>query len=78
MTKSHVTPTMFALSAMEHPQCQRCEVRMTLASVTHGPNGRDYRTFECAKCDHAETIIADDPLKSAKSGWLDSELKPPE
>jgi len=78
MTKSHITPTMFALSPVEHPRCPGCEIRMTLAAIHPGPAGRDYRTFECAKCDRTETMIADDPMKSEKAGWLQSELKPPQ
>lgn len=78
MTTSHVTPTMFALSPVEHPRCPCCETRMALASIHPGPAGRDYRTFECVKCDHTETVIADDPMKSEKAGWLQGELKPPQ
>jgi len=78
MTTSHVTPTMFALSPVEHPRCPCCENRMALAGIQPGPAGLDYRTFECVKCDHTETVIADDPMKSAKAGWLQSELKPPQ
>jgi hypothetical protein len=51
---------------------------MALAGIQPGPAGLDYRTFECAKCDHTETVIADDPMKSEKAGWLQSELKPPQ
>jgi hypothetical protein len=42
------------------------------------PAARDYRTFECAPCDQTETVITDDPMKSEKAGWLQSELKPPQ
>jgi hypothetical protein len=51
---------------------------MALAGIQPGPAGLDYRTFECVKCDHTETVIADDPMKSEKAGWLQSELKPPQ
>jgi hypothetical protein len=78
MTTSHVTPTMFALSPVEHPRCPCCETRMALAGIQPGPAGLDYRTFECVKCDHTETVIAYDPIKSEKAGWLQSELKPPQ
>jgi hypothetical protein len=60
MAKSQITPTMFALSPIEHPRFTRCEGRMTLTGISLGPQGRDFRTFECAKCDQAETVIADD------------------
>jgi hypothetical protein len=76
MTKSYVTPTMFALTPIEHPRCINRQVRMTLSGISLGPQGRDYRTFECEKCDHSETVIAYDPLKFTKAGWLDGELKP--
>ena len=78
MTTSHITPTMFALSPVEHPRCPCCETRMALVRIQPGPAGLDYRTFECVKCDHTETVIADDPMKSGKAGWLQSELKPPQ
>jgi hypothetical protein len=78
MAKSHITPTMFALSPIEHPRCSRCQTRMALTAISLGPQGRDFRTFECAKCDRTETVIVDDPMKSEKVGWLDSELKPPQ
>jgi hypothetical protein len=51
MPKSHITPTMFVLSPIEHPRCPRCQVRMPLTAINVGPQGRDFRTFECAKCD---------------------------
>jgi hypothetical protein len=78
MARSHIVPTMFALSPIEHPRCTRCQVRMALTGISLGPQGRDFRTFECAKCDRIETVIADDPMKSETSGWLQSELKPPQ
>jgi hypothetical protein len=61
MPKSHITPTMFALSPIEHLCCSGCQVRMALTAISLGPQGRDFRTFECAKCDHTETVIAYDP-----------------
>jgi hypothetical protein len=64
MPKSHITPTMSALSPIEHPRCSRCQVRMALTGISLGPQGRDSRTFECAKCDQTETVIADDPMNS--------------
>jgi hypothetical protein len=51
---------------------------MALTGISLGPKGRDFRTFECAKCNQIETVIADDPMKSEKAGWLQSELKPPQ
>ena len=43
-----------------------------------GPKGYDIRNFECEKCDMVVTLTVEtDPMKSAKSGWLDGDLKPP-
>jgi hypothetical protein len=78
MPKSHITPTMFVLAPIEHPRCTRCEGRMTLTGISLGPQGRDFRTFECEKCNQTETVIADDPMRSEKVGWLQGELKPPQ
>jgi hypothetical protein len=68
---------MFALSALERPRCLKCQSRMMLARISPAGKGREARLFECPKCDHAETAIAEDPLKSKAAGWLGSELKPP-
>jgi hypothetical protein len=76
--KLRVTPTMFAISPIERPRCRRCQLRMTLVAVEPAPARRDIRTFQCAKCERTETVIADDPMKSEKAGWLASELKPPQ
>ena len=44
-----------------------------------GPAGYDSRTFECAKCNHAlAVIVAHDPMKSGRNGWIAGELKPPD
>ena len=67
---------MFALSALERPRCLKCQSRMMLARISPAGKGREERLFECPECDHAETAIVEDPLKSAL-GWLASELKPP-
>jgi hypothetical protein len=79
MTKSQIVPTMFPLSAIEHPRCPRCGLRMHLIGVSYGPAARDYRTFECEPCARTETVIADDPMRKPQtSAWLQSELKPPQ
>jgi hypothetical protein len=50
-----------------------------LARIEPGPQGYDYRTFECAKCNHVHMVmVATDPMKSEAAGWLAGELKPPE
>ena len=66
------------LLMIERPRCPTCETRMMFASIAPGPSGYDFRTFECAKCDHVHTtLVVNDPMKSAVQGWLDGELRPP-
>jgi hypothetical protein len=66
------------LSAIERPYCPKCQIRMLLSEVAPGPNGFDYRTFECQKCGHLHAIsVSQDPMQSATRGWLAGELKPP-
>jgi hypothetical protein len=51
---------------------------MMLAQIEHGPAGADLRTFECPKCEHVQKMLAEDPLKSANTGWTASGgLRPP-
>jgi hypothetical protein len=71
------TPTMFPLSAIERPRCPSCHIVMMLARISPAGEGREERLFECPKCDHAETALVEDPLRSKAAGWLGSELKPP-
>ena len=50
-----------------------------LARISPGSTGLEIRTFECPKCERVLTMtVATDPMKSEASGWLASELKPPE
>jgi len=52
---------------------------MRLARISPGPSGYDLRTFECSKCEHVlKEMIATDPMKSDKAGWLAGELKKPD
>jgi hypothetical protein len=71
------TPTMFPLSAIERPRCSKCHIHMMLARISPAGAGREERLFECWNCDHTETAIAEDPLRSRAMGWLGGELKPP-
>jgi hypothetical protein len=49
---------------------------MRLARISPGPSGYDLRTFECSKCEHVlNEMIATDPMKSDKAGWLAGEKK---
>ena len=68
---------MFPLSAIERPRCSKCDTRMMLARISLAGEGHEEQLFECPKCDHTETAIVEDPLKSKAVGWLNSELKPP-
>jgi len=68
---------MFPLSAIERPRCLKCHTLMMLARISAAGQGREWRLFECPKCDHTETAIVEDPLKSKAAGWLSGELKPP-
>jgi hypothetical protein len=67
------------ISALERPRCATCQQnRMLLSKLETGPSGFDYRTFECQKCGHVQTmVIASDPMTPAVRGWLAGELKPP-
>ena len=62
MIASRITPALFPISALDRPGCQLC---MTLAGIS-----RPGRTFECAKCERTETVIAEAPMKSEKADWL--------
>jgi hypothetical protein len=50
---------------------------MMLARITALPDGSELRTFECPKCDLAETMTVADPLKSEAVGRLASNVRPP-
>jgi ribosomal protein S27AE len=63
----------------KRPRCSRCHARMMLARVEPGPAGSVLRTFECPKCGHVQKVLAEQPMESDMSGWLNSrELRPPE
>jgi hypothetical protein len=48
-----------------------------LTRLEIGPAGSDLRTFECPKCEHVHQVLVEDPLKSANTGWTQSDLNPP-
>ena len=58
-------------------RCPKCPGRMLLARIEPGPAHSDLRTFECPKCEHVQRVLVEDPMKSAKAGWQDSWLYPP-
>jgi hypothetical protein len=52
---------------------------MSLARISPGPSGHEFRTFECSKCEQVlKEMIVTDPMKSDKAGWAASGLKAPE
>jgi hypothetical protein len=63
---------------IERPRCPKCQGRMMLARIEPGPNHSDLRTFECPECEHVQKTLVEDPLRSSHTGWMASELKPPE
>jgi hypothetical protein len=72
-------PPGISISAMERPRCPRCHSRLMLVGISRGDAGDELRHFECGKCDHARTSVAEpDPMKSRAVGWLSSDLKPPQ
>ena len=51
---------------------------MMLARIAPGPARSEVQTFECPKCEYVLKTLAQDPMKSAVAGWLNSGLRPPE
>ena len=71
-------PAAIPLHALEQLHCQLCHSRMMLVGITPGPAEFEYRTFDCAGCDHVEKIaVASDPMKSGDVAWFVGELQPP-
>jgi len=66
-----------SLLPIERPHCPKCQGRMMLARIEAGPAHSDLRTFECPKCEYKQKLLVEDPMKSGKSGWTNSELNPP-
>jgi Zn ribbon nucleic-acid-binding protein len=66
------------ITPIERPRCPKCQRRMKLQRVAPGPKGTEVRSFECAKCDHAETRALPDPMKSGAVKWFAGELRSPE
>jgi tRNA(Ile2) C34 agmatinyltransferase TiaS len=68
-----------SLWVIERPRCPKCQTRMSLARIAPCSSGYDLRTFECSKCERVlKEVIATDPMKSDKAGWLAGQLKAPE
>ena len=66
-----------SLLPIERPRCPECQGRMMLARIEPRPNGSDLRTFECSKCEHVHKVLVEDPMKSAKAQWHNSNLNSP-
>ena len=67
-----------SLLPIGRPRCPKCQGRMMLTQIEHGPGGADLRTFGCPKCEHVQkTLVAVDPMNSTEAGWQDSGLYPP-
>jgi hypothetical protein len=62
---------------IERPRCPKCQCRMMLARIELGPAHADLRTFECPRCEHVHKTLVEDPMKSSKAGWTNSDLNPP-
>jgi hypothetical protein len=59
-------------AAIQRPCCPDCrQNRMLLSKLEAGPDGYEYRTFECQKCGRVETTIASrKPLILDRLAWL--------
>jgi hypothetical protein len=54
--------------------------KASCSSITPGPSGYDFRTFECPVCDYVHKIFVAlvDPMMSVETnGWLQGELRAP-
>jgi ssDNA-binding Zn-finger/Zn-ribbon topoisomerase 1 len=76
MPQAHVRPDP-SLLPIERPRCPKCQGRMMLSRIEPGPGGSDLPTFECAKCGQVHKLLAEDPMKSAKVQWHNSNLNSP-
>jgi hypothetical protein len=75
---SEYQPISSSCLAATGQRCPKChQPRMILSKVESGPNGSDYRTFECQKCGRIHTlIVSSDPMESDIRGLIDDDLKP--
>ena len=46
----------------ERPECPECSALMYLAIIVTEKPGFDLRTFECPRCQHAETLAVESSL----------------
>jgi len=77
MLEPHTRPEP-CLLPIRRPGCPKCEGRMMLVRIAPGPEGLEFRTFECRNCDHGFTnAVVEDPMNTVAAGWIAGELKPP-
>jgi ribosomal protein S27AE len=43
----------------ERPECPECSALMYLAIIEPEKPGFDLRSFECSRCQHVETVVAE-------------------
>ena len=68
MQGNQSTPSQRLLEALERPHCPHCKSRMLLVEVRSDSRDCDYRTFECAKREHAGAITVSVP-KTVRLMW---------
>ena len=54
-----VVPSTKSTKAVFRPDCPVCQKQMLLARVEPAGVRHDLRTFECAACQHSETVHMD-------------------
>ena len=69
-----VEPSLIPIAG---PCCAMCQARMMLGRI-EPPAGSVLRTFECPRCEHVQTVLAEDPIRSHMAWLNSSELRPPE
>jgi hypothetical protein len=43
----------------ERPQCEECALEMWLLDIKPAEQGRDIRTYECARCGASKSVLSD-------------------
>lgn len=56
MPQAHTLPERVNVE-IRRPVCQKCGAYMMLARVTPARIGFEFRTFNCAKCDHVHDVM---------------------
>jgi len=67
-----------SLLPIERPRCPKCQSgRMMLARITPAPTTPICGPLNAPKCDYVHKVVVEDPLKSAGTGWDNSDLYAP-